>query len=272
MARPGCGGAERCRQERRFKIDTAGDLSSYAVLDVVFFLVTRVPRTSGAPLAKSGQNRLLPSVRLDLTVDSKVYNVFQCPVDNRPIPSHHDRPPASPRHAGRRSSGSRHADDRVRDDPSRQLLVLLAAREDLMNLLLARTSSRSREIAIRTSIGASQLQIGRQLMAEGLVIGVPGAAGGVLLAQLVGRRAGGCPDQKLHPDCNSGLERVDDAHGHERRGVAPARTCTRRVAPYARRPREMRASCNEITVTGASSRRVAQTTAYSGLSGACAIW
>jgi putative ABC transport system permease protein len=61
--------------------------------------------------------------------------------------------------------------------------VLLAACANLTNLLVARVAGRSRELAIRASIGASRVHLVRQFMAEGLVIGVLGAAGGLLLAQ-----------------------------------------------------------------------------------------
>lgn len=61
--------------------------------------------------------------------------------------------------------------------------VLLVACANLTNLLLARGASRSREIALRASIGASPSRIMRQLVAEGLVIGAVGAVAGLLLAE-----------------------------------------------------------------------------------------
>lgn len=61
--------------------------------------------------------------------------------------------------------------------------VLIVACANLTNLLLARASARTREMAVRISIGASRGHIVRQLLAEGLVIGAVGAAAGWLLAQ-----------------------------------------------------------------------------------------
>jgi putative ABC transport system permease protein len=62
-------------------------------------------------------------------------------------------------------------------------LVLLAACANLANLLIARVAGRSRELAIRASIGASRADLARQFVAEALVIGACGAAGGLVLAK-----------------------------------------------------------------------------------------
>jgi putative ABC transport system permease protein len=75
--------------------------------------------------------------------------------------------------------------------------VLLMACANVANLLLARSSARLREVALRVAIGANRVMLFQQLLIESMVLGLTSSLSGLVLATLAVRFLRALPDTQI---------------------------------------------------------------------------
>jgi predicted permease len=87
-----------------------------------------------------------------------------------------------------------YTDDSARDNKSALVLllgavafVLLIACSNIAGLMVARTSVRARELAVRAALGASRFRLLRQMLSESLLLAIAGGATGLVFAAVAVR-------------------------------------------------------------------------------------
>ena len=105
--------------------------------------------------------------------------------------------------------------------------VLLIACSNIAGLMLARTSARARELAVRASLGATRVRLIRGVVAESLLLSLTGGAVGVAIAQAAARLLLqiGSKECSRRPGASPGRLRVGVRCGGERDFGHLVRTC-----------------------------------------------
>src|SRR6185436_8266945 len=105
------------------------------------------------------------------------------------------------------------------------LMLLVIAYVNVINLLLVRTDSRRKELAVRSALGAGRMQVWRNLMIEGLLLAAAGTTGGCLLSFWVLRA--------LPAISPLDVPRLDEAALDPRAGMVALALCLASAAVFA---------------------------------------
>ena len=153
----------------------------YFPVEVDYYLPLGLFRNDSAPRAQHGSMRVLARLRGGAalsTARADLDGIMQRLAQEDPGPEN-DHHPYAMFLAQRKTESVR---------PALWLLmgavglILLIACANVANLLLARSATRTREIAIRTAIGAGRTRLVRQVLTENLLVAAIGGALGLLLA------------------------------------------------------------------------------------------